>query len=279
LDGVATQAAATPTSPLLDEVRALTRSELHAQLDALEARHAAFSYRACLNPALADWTYLGDFHDRTVLDLTCGFGGIAIPLADRARAVVAVDDDAERAGFVGIISRLDQRANVQPVHAPLSALPLRAQSFDRVLIRGSLDEASRALGSATAGASLHTRRSALLRRAHELLSGGGELWLAVTNRLSPTGSESGSATEAGYARLLAKAGFAHVDFHYAFTNYDYPRFIASSRTSGIISRYVTSARLHGTLKTRLALAGLSAADYMGLAGLFAPCFFIRAERR
>lgn len=82
-----------------------------------------------------------DIHpDELVLDLACGYGYSAAVMARMAEAVVAIEDDADRAAEAE--HRLAEAGifNVAVLHAPLTQGAPRQGPYDVIVIEGAVEE-------------------------------------------------------------------------------------------------------------------------------------------
>lgn len=291
---------------LLGELREMSPDQLEAETARLEDEYEDFSARYCSDPSRADWTFLGDFSDKIVLDVGCGFGSVSIPLAERARTVISVDATLERVRFLSILKRIRRISNIVPIHGDVTRLPLGPASVDRIVMVGLLEYA----GHFSLGGSPRHQQREFLQYLCRRLRPGGELWIGIENRLSPrhffgrtyhqdlpftpllpqavanaiTRMIRGEpyrlslSSESGYRKMIAASGFEDTKFFYAFNDYRYPRFIASDKNCGVIREYIRSVRVGGSSRTRVGLAVITLLDRLRLAGTFAPCFFIRATK-
>ena len=73
-----------------------------------------------------------------VLDIGCGFGGLAFPIARTAKRVVAADATFERVAFLARRALADGVTNIEPIHADGLRLPLSNDQFDFVFLNGVL---------------------------------------------------------------------------------------------------------------------------------------------
>lgn len=289
---------------LLDEIRTMNLEQLLDSVDQLEKKYSDFEYDYCLNPRRADWTLLGDFHNKVILDVGCGYGTISMQLSKRAKKVIAIDGTLERIKFLSIIKKLMNVQNIIPIHGNITRIPVESESIDSALMIGVLEYA----GMFGGNGSPKSLQLQFLRYLFSLLSDVGELWVGIENKLSPShflGKTShgdlpftpllptklaGIITrmikgesyrlrlysEWGYRSLFKQAGFNKIEFYYPFFDYKLPLFIASSRQHNIISHYLENFKYAVTWKGRIAISLIAFMDKFNLAGLFAPAFFIKA---
>ena len=291
---------------MLTEINMMSFEKLVENSERLENKYKDFNYNYCLNPARADWTYLGDFNEKTVLDLACGYGSISIPLSKRAKYIIAIDGTYERIKFLSIIKRMKSIDNIIPIHGNVTKIPIKPNSMDDIIMVGLLEYA----GYFYKDGSPKSLQIKYLKYLHQMLSDNGVLWVGIENRLSPEHflgyTHHGDLpytpllpgwisnivtrivksqpyrlrlhTEWGYYSLLKKAGFSKVEILYPFYDYKLPNFIASSRNNQLISKYIENTILDVKLKKRIALSLIKYLDKFNLVGIFAPAFFIKASR-
>lgn len=293
---------------LLNELKGKTEEWLLQHVNELERKYKDFNYDYCLNPSRADWTIMGDFSNKIVAELGCGYGSVSIPLAERnARKLIPVDATLERIKFLSLIARMKKLANIIPLHSNVLELPLTHQFFDMVVMVGLLEYA---IGfNDYIHLTARNRQFDFMRRISNLLCEGGEVWIGIENRLSPIhfwgASYHGELpftpllpraianilhrlvknrplevhlwTKRGYEKLLKKAGFDYIEFYYAFPNYKMPKFISSTDKNGIITKYID--RTTGfSKKYRVSMKIVKMLDKFNIAGIFSPTFFIRATK-
>jgi len=199
---------------------------VHRQLPARDRD----TYRRIFDPRRVDWFYLGSVEQRRVaLELGAGWGGVSLRLARLFDRVVAVDGVLDRTRFAQLLFEEDGIENAVAVHADPSALPLRRESCDLVVMGDGFEYAhswSNEPGPTAA-------QRSLLSNAYLLLRPGGSLCMGVTNRCSASSilarvrgggrGTSLSHTVFGYRRLLESAGFAEVETYAAFPSHHHPR--------------------------------------------------------
>jgi len=273
--------------------------ELEKNILKLEKLSPDFSFKYCLDPRRADWTFLGDFFSKIVVDLGAGYGSISIPLARKAKLVIAIDSCLERIKFLSQIARLKNLKNVISIFGDAIKLPFRENSIDRFLMVGLLEYFGK-------------NQEKLLLYLYKFLKPGGEIWIGIENKLSPIyflGRRYHDEelpfepflpeflthllhkiiwrrpptvklrTKKGYFELLKKAGFHDIQFFYSFPDYKNPAFIASTDKEGIIFDYLQRKKWTGSdFKVKLIAKGVKILDKMNLAGIFAPTFFIKAKK-
>jgi SAM-dependent methyltransferase len=199
---------------------------VHRQLPARDRD----AYRRIFDPRRVDWFYLGSVEQRRVaLELGAGWGGVSLRLAKLFDHVVAVDGVLDRTRFAQLLFEQEGMENALAVHADPSALPLRPESCDLVVINDGFERAH--LWSSERDPAAAQR--SLLSNTYLLLRPGGSLCLGVTNRCSASsmlarfrGGDRGTAlrhTVSGYRRLLESAGLAEVESYAAFPSHLHPR--------------------------------------------------------
>lgn len=293
---------------LLNELRNMSQGQLLTNVHRLEGSYRDFEYNYCLSPARADWTILGDFFNKIVVDLGCGYGSTSIQLQRRAKIVISVDATLERIKFLSIIAkRMKKVENIIPIHGDVTKLPLMPQSIDRIIMVGLLEYAGEF--SYSSNLSPKQKQIKFLKSLRSLLSDNGEVWVGIENQLSYAHFFGGTYhdeipytpllpksfanvahklirkqpyriylwTKYGYSRLFKEAGFKNIEFYYAFPDYKTPNFIASSDKNEIISKYFDTISSNST-KSQIGVTLVKFLDKMKLAGLFFPAFFIKAEK-
>lgn len=205
----------------------------------------------------ADWRVaLGVPHGARVLDYGCGLGAVSMGLAPHFGTVCASDPTPERAAFLNLRARAEDRSNVTAVAADIDTLPFPKGSFDVVVIMGVLEWTPLSFPNLTP----REAELAQLRRLTEYLVPGGTLVLGIENRIGIRYFMGGreehidlpfvtlmprriadaytrfrgkgsyrnwTYSPAGTTRLLADAGLLEpeaygVYFHYSFPDLVYP---------------------------------------------------------
>jgi SAM-dependent methyltransferase len=291
----------------LIEVRNMSPRQFFHSISGFEKKYKFFSYSYCLDPARADWTVLGDFFQKVVVDLGCGYGGIALSLARRAKVVIAIDATLERIKFLSIVARFKNLKNIVSIHANVFDLPLRAKSVDVFIMVGLLEW----LGTFSKSKSPFEVQQDFLRYLRNLLAKNGEIWIGIENRLNPLyfigkthhgdlpftplmprfmanfihrmfgkgEYRTWTYTRSEYWDLLRKSGFKDIEFFYSFPHYQSPKFILSSIRPRLLIDYLSSREVSQTnLKTTLALSLLKLSTYLHMTGVFTPTFFIKAKK-
>ena len=287
---------------LLEEIRKMTAKQFYRSVESLEEEYEDFSYSYCLDPIRADWTVLGNFNKKIIVDLGCGFGSISRPIATRAKAVISIDATLERLNFLSIVSRIEEIENIIPINSKAFNLPLKQEAIDAIVTVGLLEW----IGQSEKGVSPEELQRRFLKYLRKLLSRNGELWIGVENRFTPyhfigkthhgdlpftplmprfmadliyrifrgTLYETRTYTKSEYQNLLNSAGFHNVEFFHAFPHYQRSSFIASHSEKKIISKYLEKANY--VSKSLRILAFL---DRLHMSEVFAPAFLIKAKRR
>lgn len=285
---------------LLSEIRKIsTWEKFEEKISEFEKKYSDFNYDYCLNPKRADFTFLGDFEQKIVVDLGAGYGSIAIPLAKRAKVVIALEACLERIKFLSLVAKLRNINNIIPIHGEVIKLPLKEETVDRFIMIGLLEYFS-------------NRQEGFLKYLYQFLKPKGEVWVGIENRLSPihflgktyhseefpfepllprfvaafirriiknAPLKTALHTKKGYFHLFRKAGFKNIEFFYAFPNYKNQKFITSNAKFKMVSAFLKRRRWgKGKYKISLAIKIIELLDKMGLLGVFAPSFFIKAKK-
>lgn len=132
-----------------------------------------------LGMARAGWQFLLPISEKAcVLDLGCGWGGLAYSLTRTNGQVVAMDDALEKLQLLRIRTERDEIENLQLVCSGRGQyLPFRDQTFDIVVFNG----ASKKILSNVPGSPRH-RHEQVLAEIYRVLKPRGALYLAVENR-------------------------------------------------------------------------------------------------
>jgi SAM-dependent methyltransferase len=293
---------------LLNEIRNMSSQDFLNNIERLEKEYLDFSYEYCVSPTRADWTFLGDFSNKTVLELGSGYGPVSIYLAENgSKTVISVDATLERIKFGSIIAKMKNLKNISFIHGNVTSLPIKPKSVDSIVMVGLFEYSS----SFTYSQRLSPKKKQLefLKTLHDLLSENGEIWIGIENQLSynhflgktyhgeipftplllkPLSNiiykfarkqpyETYLWTKRGYIKLLKASGFTDIKFYYAFPDYKRPRFIASSSKNNIISKYLNKT-FYNNPQLQKAQYLVKLMDKLGLLGLFSPAFFIKAKK-
>lgn len=189
---------------LLDELRNMSYEQLLSNVQRLEKDYRNFEYNYCLNPTRVDWTILGNFFNKIVVDLGCGYGSVSILLQRRAKFVIAVDSTLKRIKFLSTMAKIKNAKNVLPIHGDVTKLPLMPQSIDRVIMVGLLEYVGGKFWYSD-NLSPRLKQIAFLKYIHSLLSDDGEIWIGIENQLSPVHFLDGTYhSELPFTPLLSK---------------------------------------------------------------------------
>ncbi len=217
----------------------------------------------------ADWRFLLDSNPKaTVLDLGCGYGGIAIPLSEMFGKVVAADPTFERIETVRLRCRDEGISNVERAHADALNLPFGDNSFDGVVMMGVLEWV--AVGKKGRVKDLQQKA---LKEIFRVIKPNGFFVLGIENRfgynyflgeedehshlkfttllprflanlVSRYKSDKSYRTHTysyfGYERLLRRAGFSNLKFWGAIPKYRYPDFVIDFSKSEPLDYYIDS---------------------------------------
>ena len=285
---------------LLSEIRKiLSWQKFKEKISELEKKYSDFNYDYCLNPKRADWTFIGNFSDKIIVDLGAGYGSCSIPIAKKSKLVIPVEACLERIKFLSLIAKLKNIQNILPIHGDVINLPFKKNSIDSFIMIGLLEYFS-------------NKQEQFLNYLRQFLKPEGEVWVGIENKLSLVHFFGGTyheselpfepllprlfagllhrivrgkpletqlRTKAGYSSLLKRIGFKDIEFYYAFPNYKNVKFISSSDKTKIISNYLERRKWErGGIKTRIGTKAIRMLDKLNLAGFFAPSFFIRAKK-
>ena len=113
------------------------------------------------------------------LDLGCGFGSLALGLADHYAEVVGVEPVPDRVAFAALRARQEDRPNIQFIEAGGHELPFEDNRFDLVTLNGVLEWA--ALFREGEPEALQRQ---LLQETRRVLSAAGTVSVAIENRFA-----------------------------------------------------------------------------------------------
>jgi SAM-dependent methyltransferase len=280
----------------------------------LAATHPWF-LRTLTDPSRARWLELHPpARDSWVLDVGCSCGQWAVPAATQAR-VVALEPNPLRLAVARAIARQESRIDsIYFVGSPLEAADFSGHKFDSIYCIGVLEWAPRY----QPGADPVAAQENVLRRLHGLLADQGECVIGIENRLGlkyllganddhtglpgiscldaemaarryleRTGQELRVFTHSlqEYQQLLNRSGFGAVEFFAAYPDYKVPQTILA--VGDATNRHCLTGEFvlehDGSNGSLLPFQSDLASHYrslaqLGVAGLFAPSFFIRARR-
>jgi SAM-dependent methyltransferase len=192
-----------------------------------------------------------------VLDVGCGYGCLTEGLARLGASVIATDSVVERVKFTELRCSQEGLSTVRCLHGEFMDIELGRASLDAVVMNGVLEW----LPLAHPELRPDRLQLAALRRAHSFLKTGGELYLAIENRLSASilrggtdhsglpytslmprlvanwwckhqaklyrspaniGYRTYTYTIWGYKGMLRRAGFARVQAYWPIPGYNQP---------------------------------------------------------
>jgi len=226
------------------------RREFQKNLKRLEQKYRVFEYDHVVNPDRGAWSVLGDFTDKIIVDLGCGFGAVSLALSEQARTIVAIDASLDRLRFLALLAGFLHVTNLVVVHADFFNLPLVRDSIDRFVMIGVLEW----VGTWDDSVPPSALQQRLLNGLRAFMHGDGEMWLGVDNRLNPLyltgrthhgdvpfspllprkyahlvtqvlrGHDYRTFTYSpnGYRQLLISADYPVVEIFYAFPSYKIP---------------------------------------------------------
>lgn len=250
-----------------------------------------------------------------VLDVGAGWGQWAVPAAATAN-VVALEPNPARLAVVRAIAEQEKHAaQMYFLGASLEQVEFPDQRFDYIYCIGVLEWVPKFAATADP---IEAQRNFLRRLAGLLAPGGEcligiENRLGLKYLLGARDDHTGVAgiscldpahaaemylaktgqplrvfthTMAEYDRLLHEAGFRHTEFFAAFPDYKLPQVIVPIADGSANRQCLNNpfiAEHHGNDGAPLAFLENLASHYrtlaaLGIAGLFAPSFFIRAVR-
>ena len=243
-----------PREPML-KVNALIQ-EKYWKTVLLESEDASVRRAAemIVNVERANWHWLTDLGPQSrVLDVGAGLGANSHALACRFREVFALEPVQERVDFMRQRFAQEGIGNVKILRTSLWDIPFPPKSCDLVVLNGVLEWV--ATGREGDPEALQV---AALKRAFQLLTPGGYLYVGIENRMpwqyfigapdvhcglpyvtvlprplanwyakrrgQAEGYRNYIYSIRGYRRLLAAAGFTDVQFYLAIPSYNAPRF-------------------------------------------------------
>jgi ubiquinone/menaquinone biosynthesis C-methylase UbiE len=134
-----------------------------------------------LDESRATWADLLPLDANTkFLDVGCGWGTNAIPIARKVGHVAAIDATLARVKFVELRARQCGLSNVAPAVASATALPYPAETLDVVALNGVLEWLA-ANDQKECPKEIQLRA---LRETHRVLKPGGAVYIGIENRFS-----------------------------------------------------------------------------------------------
>jgi ubiquinone/menaquinone biosynthesis C-methylase UbiE len=118
--------------------------------------------------------------DTEFLDVGCGWGTIAIPMAKRVGHVAAIDNTLERVKFVELRADESGLNNITPALASATSLPYPDDTFDIVAFNGVLEW----LGAINENEIPKKIQLQALKEALRVLRPGGTVYIGIENRFS-----------------------------------------------------------------------------------------------
>lgn len=285
---------------LINEIRNIKKEDFYQNFEEYENDFFDFSYDYCVNPRRTDWTLLGDFHNKIILELGAGYGNASISLSKYAKHIFAVDATLERIKFCSLRAKMEEIDNLTALHADVTDLPFKNKSFDTIIMIGLLEY----------GINFYDKKSDInnqiifLESLKDLLVEDGEIWIAVENKYSfihflgsvyhqeipytplfnmeinkfiykllKRNMEAFLHSKKGYKKILNDAGFYNIKFFYSFPNYKMPKYISSDEDIilDIIKNHLKS-------KNKLLVPLIDLFYKNKIAKILIPSFFIRARK-
>jgi len=293
---------------LVEEMRGMSAEEFYESIERLEEQYRDFEYDYCLNPSRADWTILGDFKDKVVVDLGCGYGTVSNHLSSRAKSVIGVDVALERIKFFSLVARFRQTTNVMPIHGNVFDLPFREGTIDAFICIGLMEYA----GTWKEDVKPSEVQREWLEHLSRYLTEKGEIWIGIENRLDLAyligkthhgdlpftalmprilanavsyllkGESYRIWTHSlhGYRKLLKLAGFKIDELFYPFPQYQTPRLIVSSGQRKLFNCMLKNPGFgrNASLTVKTGMNIYRILDWMGLLGVFVPAFLIKGVK-
>ncbi len=145
----------------------------------LETAVLSLSFPSYLNNAYAQWEFntlkkeISNVKNKTVLDIGCGGGRNAIPLAKMGAKVTGVDISTQMLNFAKNNAKKNKCSkNTNFIHSNAWEINLPSKSFDKILLLGILEHIPKEY------------RKKTIKEAQRLLKKGGELYIVINNKNS-----------------------------------------------------------------------------------------------
>jgi len=293
---------------LLEEMRGMSAEVFFNDIERLEKTYLDFEYNYCLDFSRADWTVLGDFKDKVIVDLGCGYGTISHPLAARAKIMIGVDNTLERLTFSSLLAGFRQIKNIVFIHGNAFNLPFKEGVIDAFICVGLLEYAGL---WEQGGRPIEVQRE-FLEHLYRHLSERGEVWIGIENKLNPVyllgKTDHGDLpftplmprivanvvsclfkgepykiwthSQRAYRKLLKTVGFETVEFYYPFPGYKKPRIIVPPEQMKVFGCLLKNPGFgsDSSIGRKAAIQVYRILEQISLLGVFAPEFLIRGVK-
>ena len=199
-----------------------------------------------------------------VLVLKCGWGAVALNLADCVAQVVAMDDRLSRLQFVEARRAEWPAANLEVIHGSLAdPLQFATGEFDAVILLDALEQLR-----VSEKVSWPLNQSAALESVRRVLARGGSLLVGVPNRLGfPIRRVAGQhpRTYWGYRHELLQAGFSSLQFYAPLPSQREPFFILPLDRWRLLNHFIDGLFTAQDYRAKLESRGLGSAYRLGWA--------------
>lgn len=125
---------------------------------------------------------IGSLQKLIVLDVGCGFGGIALKFSDSCRIVVAIEIDMNRIKLANARIKDVKKSNIYLIRANAAILPFKSEIFNFVIMNGVLEWIAKTPYLHNENPQ-NVQRIALKEVYRVLNNENGKLYLAIENRL------------------------------------------------------------------------------------------------